>query len=535
MGTDLGAIGRGLAAVKISDPKSINAFLANEISAYPGRHLLAWATADGRITAASDPEAVGTDVQDRRFFEQATSLPEGQWVVSDLMQGRASGHLVFVVARPVHSPSGQYRRCHRGPAGAGRSGTKHHAHRRNDDETLLLFDSEGRLVYREPDVSLPWDPRNPNFWGRDTIDTALGGHEVVGAYRSPLNGQMRMEARVPVAGLHWVVGVGRPMTQVSGPLWSTIKAVGGLNLLVLAVSVTLMLLISRLVARDVEALRRHVLALGQDKEPPRMAESRISEVRELNAAFDQMVHRRRQAERVLEEAHCRAAWLARLPDENPSPMMRVSSAGEVLYQNPSAAKVPGWSSRLGSAVPGPLFDLVQEAFARQQEVRQDVQLGEQFYAISIMPVMEEGYANLYGRDITERKAFEEHLRQAVTDLGRFNRDLEQFAYVASHDLQEPLRMVTGYLELLEQALQGKLDEETRTFIRFAVDGADGCSGWSAICWRIRGWRRAVSLPARPRWKRRTRRRLRTWSSRSGTAARRSRTTNCPWSGPTRRR
>ena len=96
------------------------------------------------------------------------------------------------------------------------------------------------------------------------------------------------------------------------------------------------------------------------------------------------------------------------------------------------------------------------------------------YEVQIGPIQRDNQMIgliLIARDITERREIEQAVSKYAEDLARSNHDLEEFAYIASHDLQEPLRMISSYLTLLQKKHAANLNEEANEFIETAVNGA----------------------------------------------------------------
>jgi PAS domain S-box-containing protein len=100
--------------------------------------------------------------------------------------------------------------------------------------------------------------------------------------------------------------------------------------------------------------------------------------------------------------------------------------------------------------------------------------GEEFpIEISLSAVKIKDKWNAIGiiRDISGRKQIEKTLNQRTEALEKSNKELEEFAYIASHDLQEPLRMISSYVQLLQRRYKDKLDQDANDFIEYSVEGS----------------------------------------------------------------
>jgi two-component system cell cycle sensor histidine kinase/response regulator CckA len=157
------------------------------------------------------------------------------------------------------------------------------------------------------------------------------------------------------------------------------------------------------------------------------------------------------------QANERIQDLARLTDESPHPVIRVSLDGAVLYANPAGKSLLGsWTEATGGSVPGEHLPELLQAWERNERRKIETQEASHALELTITPIRSRGYINLYGRDVTEEKSLAEKFLQAqkMEAVGRL-------AGGIAHDFNNLLTVIVGYCEIARQELVEESPVQTR--------------------------------------------------------------------------
>ena len=156
--------------------------------------------------------------------------------------------------------------------------------------------------------------------------------------------------------------------------------------------------------------------------------------------------------------------LSTFTSESLDPVFRVDSNNVLIYSNQSGLSVlKYWEGEVGIEIPAPFIQTLNEVQFNGKRKNLEIHLDNQVFVFSIVSIPAMNYCNIYGQDITERKKAENKIEHYAKALERSNNALQEFASIASHDLQEPLRKIITFGNQLKH-IPGNSDKRSEDYL-----------------------------------------------------------------------
>jgi PAS domain S-box-containing protein len=288
----------------------------------------------------------------------------------------------------------------------------------------------------------------------------------------------------------WGVGVNIPYSLVTEQMRNSLLLWGAAAVLAITIAFAVGVFFARQITTPLSVAAKAAAAFGHG-EPFPLTGSRLKEA---DAFLVTLKDAQEAREKLTEEVKHSRDWLQTTLASIGDGVIATDQKGRITFLNGVSQALTGWAQEeakgrpleqvfvihneeTGAPAENPVSKALREGrivgLANHTKLRSKHGL-EIPIDDSAAPIRDAD-GNVIGvvlvfRDVTERKEAEDALNKSMAELRRANEDLNQFAFAASHDLQEPLRMITSYSQLLLRGYRGQLDDEAETCITFITDG-----------------------------------------------------------------
>lgn len=295
------SIGMALAFLEPPTSPQASAFLVTSGNQYPPARTFHWASPQGQVINTSNPAYHGLQIFDRPHFQQA--LHSNTWILADLIPSFVDDVPIFMVDRCIRDEAGAPLGVVAAIIDSDRLEQEILKIGRAPGGRVMILDRQRRIVCGDPHLRLEWTKRLVADDG--LIGQALAGKEATGVIWSFLDDQRLTVAYAPIGQTGWVAMASRPVSSILAPLRDDMLLTGLAMLIVLGLSVTMAMLISRRINRGVNGLLEHAASLAEGRLDHRAEITGVAELQAVAEAFNRTAARRQQAEQALLESEAR--------------------------------------------------------------------------------------------------------------------------------------------------------------------------------------------------------------------------------------